>query len=92
MVGNLLDGKHYKVVLKKQFDDMLQADDLRIVQMLQDGYKADLTTHVRNSNRSMRFIYQIRRAYKKKTEIRNRVVFVHLSKEKLRKDVKQFNL
>ena len=89
MVGNFAGRQALQGVLKKQFNDMLQADDVRIVDMLQDEYKADLITHVRNSNRSMRFIYQIRRAYKKKTEIRDHVVFVHLSKEKLHKDVKQ---
>ena len=87
-VGHALqDGSNYKVVLKKLFNDVLQADDMTIVTMLQDQYKADLMTHVvsNSTSRSMRyvveFIHQITRA--KKTEIRNHVVFVHLSKEKL---------
>ena len=44
----LLDGNpiRYKVVLKKLFNDALQADDVQIVMILQDQYKADLITHV----------------------------------------------
>ena len=38
----LLDGDCCKVVLKKLFNDTLQQDDLAIVTMLQDEYKADL--------------------------------------------------
>ena len=39
-VAALLDGKRCKVVLKKQFNDALRPDDVAIVKMPQDEYKA----------------------------------------------------
>jgi hypothetical protein len=41
-VAALLDGDCCQVVVRKRFDDALQEDDLMIVVMLQDQYKAVL--------------------------------------------------
>ena len=51
----LLDGSNYKVVIKKLFNDALQPEDMAIVTMQQDQYKADLITHVfsNSTSRSM---------------------------------------
>ena len=78
-VGHTLqDGSNYKVVLKKLFNDGLQAEDMVIVTMLQDQYRADLNniTHDVFSNstsQSMRyvveFIHQITCAKKMETRI-----------------------
>ena len=54
-VAAMLDGNCCKVVLKKLFNDTLDADDMLVVTVLRNEYKADLKiTHVFSNHRAMR--------------------------------------